>query len=164
MPPTSRRQRDEALRAALDDPAVVARYRALVYDQPTPAGCLIWLGAISGHGHGRFWLSNGHVIVAHRFAYALRHGIGALNTAQQIGHTCDEASCQNPDHLQAVSAQRNTADWAARRDTIGNPLRDTRGARGRAIALRDAARRHADLAIAANSGLPEIDRFQAALF
>jgi len=152
------------LSVALDDPRVVERYRALVSPLTTASGCSPWLGAISAQGSGRFWLGGGHVTIAHRFGFALAFGISALLEHPQVAHQCDEASCQTPEHMLATSGSRNTLDWIARRDTIGNPLRDTRGARGRALALRRAARAGLDLDAAALEGLPENDRYQPALF
>ncbi len=35
------------------------------------SACWIWTGAISGRGHGRFWIADGVIIIAHRFAFAL---------------------------------------------------------------------------------------------
>lgn len=154
----------EALLAALASPATIGRYRALVYDQPTAQGCLVWMGAVSGQGHGRFWLGRGSVTVAHRFGFAVAFGVDALYSAPQISHVCDESWCQNHEHLKPATGWRNTTDWIERRDTIGSPLRDVRGARGRALALRDAARRGESLDAAMRAGLPEVDRFQHPLW
>ena len=50
----------------------------------------------------------------------------------------------------ASSHGLNRREWALRRYTIAGTLRDTRGARGRAGALRDAVRREpTDLSLAA---------------
>lgn len=124
----------------------------------------MWMGAISGQGHGRFWLGRGSVTVAHRFGFAVAFGVDALYSAPQVTHLCDESSCQNHEHLKPASGWRNTTDWIERRHTIGNPLRDVRGARGRALALRDAARRGESLAAAMMAGLSEVDRFQQPLW
>ena len=76
------------LEAALRDPAVVARYRAKVLEVPG-SDCWWWQGAVSGRGHGRFYVGavaagvdgvDGHpaaggvrdlCVIAHRFSYAL---------------------------------------------------------------------------------------------
>ena len=140
------------------DESVIARFVALLSPSRLASGCIPWLGALSTNGHGRFWLGHRRVIIAHRFAYALAHGAAALQLAPNLGHRCDEASCQNPDHLIATTTATNTLEWVTRRETIGNPLRDTRGAQGRALALRSAARAGEDLERAARAGLPEVDR------
>jgi len=69
--------------------------------------CLWWRRAVSGRGHGRFYL--GRVpdasddvsgaggeredrevcVIAHRFGYALVHGAAALNAVPVLGHGCD---------------------------------------------------------------------------
>ncbi len=77
--------------AALRDPQVVLRYQAKMVTVPG-SDCLWWRGAVSGRGHGRFYL--GRVpdasddvsgaggeredrevcVIAHRFGYALVRG------------------------------------------------------------------------------------------
>jgi len=91
------------LEAALRDPAVVARYRAKVLEVPG-SDCLWWQGAVSGRGHGRFYVGTVHAepadtngvgrlrdlcAIAHRFGYALVYGAAALNAVPVLGHGCD---------------------------------------------------------------------------
>ena len=76
------------LGAAIIDPAVVARYRSKIITVPG-SECRWWTGALSGRGHGRFWVTGRHVIIAHRFAFALEHGVAALEDADVLGHRCD---------------------------------------------------------------------------
>lgn len=153
---------------ALQDTRVRQRYNNLISTQTLPTGCRIWLGAISDRGHGRFWLGTTDdidvVVIAHRFGYALHHGLAALQLSQAVCHQCDEPSCQEPTHLISGTIASNTAAWATRRHTIGNPLRDTRGPRDRAIALRDNALAGASILDAAAAGAPEIDQLQHPLF
>lgn len=89
---------------------VVARYRAKVH---TVEGtdCLLGSGAGAGRGHGRLWLGTtpgGHDVVgiAHRFRWALTHGVDALDQAPVSGHRCDNPLCQRigPGHDTASSA------------------------------------------------------------
>ena len=136
---------DEAGLAALAvgcaSPEVVARYRAKVV-QVDGSGCRWWTGAVSGRGHGRFWLAPRRVLVAHRFAFALVHGVAALAAGEVLGHRCDNPLCQRvgPEHVVASTYVANRREWAARRDVTGSPLGDARGARRRARELRDLAR------------------------
>ncbi len=131
-----------ALRAAVSDPDVLERYRAKVLVVPG-SECLWWSSAISGRGHGRFWLgaagTRDIVVIAHRFAWALQHGVDALAATPVLGHRCDNPLCQRvaPGHVVASSYWENRREWALRRHTVGNPLRDRRGASGRARAVRD---------------------------
>ncbi len=139
-----------ALRAALADPDVVARYPRQGAARSRVA-CWWWAHAVSGRGHGRFWLAEVEgrsvVVIAHRFAWALEHGVDSLAAAPVLGHRCDNPLCQRvaPGHVEASSHWRNRREWASRRHTVGNPLRDRRGARGRARAVRDALRVDASL-------------------
>jgi len=94
-----------ALAAALRDPQVVLRYQAKMVTVPG-SDCLWWRGAVSGRGHGRFYVGRVAAafdvsgtaggredrevcVIAHRFGYALVHGAGALNAAPVLGHGCD---------------------------------------------------------------------------
>lgn len=74
----------EALAAAVRDAEVVSRWRAKTVRVPG-SGCLWWTGAVSGRGHGRFWLGEGRVVIAHRFAYALARGAQALEGVEVLG-------------------------------------------------------------------------------
>jgi hypothetical protein len=48
----------ETLRWALADPDTIARYRSHVRQVPG-SSCAWWCAALSGRGHGRFWLARG---------------------------------------------------------------------------------------------------------
>ena len=91
-----------AVAAAITDPAVLARYRAKVATVPG-SECLWWTGAVAGRserertdggGPGRFWYAPGRVIIAHRFAFAVMHGVHALAQARLLGHRCHNPLCQ----------------------------------------------------------------------
>lgn len=126
---------------ALADLDVIDRYRDKLVDVPGST-CLWWTGAVSGRGHGRFWLGAGQVAIAHRFAYALRHGLPSLEEARLLGHRCDNPLCQRVDdgHVVRSSARENRLEWVSRRDHHDSPLADPRGPRVRAEALRAMAR------------------------
>lgn len=152
-------RRDLAKAAA--DPEVRDRYFAKV--ARTDSGCWLWTGAISGRGHGRFWIRDGWVVIAHRFAWAMAHPDAELPPVVAHGE-CDNPLCQNPRHLHASTATDNRREWAARRHRLGSALRDERGARGRARELRDAARAGADLDGVIAQGVSAIDRDQLPLW
>ena len=126
--------------AAVTDGGTVARFRAKIVVVPG-SRCEYWTSAISGRGHGRFWVGavagRDVVVIAHRFAWALEHGVDALEQVPVLGHRCDNPLCQRigEGHVMASSPWRNRHEWAMRRHTIGGPLRD---ARGGARELRDA--------------------------
>lgn len=124
---------------AIRDERIVARYTAhIVVDHRVR--CVFWTGAISGRGHGRFWIAPGKVVIAHRFTYALAHGPHTLNPRQVLAHTCDEPLCQNPDHLRLSTNRDNTESWSRRRTHFAGPLADPRGSLTRAHTIRDLLR------------------------
>jgi len=159
------------LRACVNEPEVVARYRAKTREVKG-SGCLWWTGAVSARGHGRFWLGQAGdhdvTVIAHRFAWALEHGAAALLDVPVLGHRCDNPLCQRIGlgHVQASSYVENSREYAGRRQTIGAPLRDSRGARGRSRTLRDLLRLGAsacELKAAMDAGLT-LDAAQLALW
>ena len=155
------------LEDALEDNDVRDRYHAKVAVTETHW----WFtGAIMRSGHGRFWVgtdSNGRdvVVLAHRFGYALEHGAAALRAAPVLRHSCDEALCQRPTHLEpATDNHENHLEWLLRRHRINSPLRDVRGRAGRARAIRAAILAESDVAAAIRLGMSELDRQQPRLF
>lgn len=83
----------ESWEAALSSEAVRDRWADKVVLVPG-SDCVFWVGAISGRGHGRFWIGPDRVVIAHRFAFALTHGLEALEAAPLLGHRCDNPLCQ----------------------------------------------------------------------
>jgi len=130
-----------ALRHGITDRQTVRRYWKLVWPQPVLRDDQIWIGAISAGGHGRFWIRDIQgkdiAISSHRFRWALEHGVDSLLADQAI---------------------------FSRRDLPGSPLRDVRGPRGRAVALRTALLQGEDINQVARQGEPPMDRCQATLF
>jgi len=156
------------LRAALSEPDVVQRYRAKTTHVPGHS-CLFWTGAISGRGHGRLWLGVDEggrdvVVIAHRFGYGLTHGWDALARAQVVTHACDNPLCQEPGHWRAGTHADNRLEWAWRRHHLTGPLRDLRGAHGRALAIRDAVRAGRPLDDVLAAGARDGDRDQLPLW
>jgi len=76
-------------------------------------------------GHGRFWLAavDGRdvMVVAHRFGFALEHGVDELAAAPVLGHRCDNPLCQRigPAHVVRTNPRENRREWAARRALAG---------------------------------------------
>lgn len=166
-----------ALRVALADPEIVDRYWSHVQRSEEAGVCWLWTSAISGKGHGRFQVGDTYldipgrprrrrtfVVIAHRFGFALAYGIDALLDTPLVGHRCDVPLCQLPDHWRTSNHRDNGRDYASRRGIVRGPLSDTRGARGRARAVRDAARAGGDVERAASAGLLPVHRDQLDLF
>ena len=138
----------DLLQALLADPETVARYNAKVY-QRGAGQCWPWVGALGSAGHGRLRCGTraleperpaSRVIASHVFGWQLSRGILAADPVTGrlplICHRCDEPSCHNPAHWVCGTAADNWADYVARRHAPGSPLTDTRGPRGRAVAIR----------------------------
>ena len=79
--------------------------------------CWLWTGTIRKDKKRRetygqiVYIEEGAKIVdlAHRVAYRLL--VGPIPEGLTIDHTCRNKTCVNPDHLEAVTTQVNTARW-----------------------------------------------------
>jgi hypothetical protein len=73
--------------------------------------CWLWVGATNTKGYGRFRLSGGHrgkgsvVAYAHRWAYTQWNG--DIPDGYEVDHVCENPSCVNPAHLNAVPPDIN---------------------------------------------------------
>lgn len=70
-----------------------------------PSGCVEWTGAVIPNGYGHFTRQGRATVLAHRFAYELRHG--AVPDGLVIDHLCGNRRCVNADHLEAVTTREN---------------------------------------------------------
>lgn len=87
------------LRASMGVPTLVAAYRQRVLNVAAPGACHPWTGAVSGRGHGQFWIAHDRMVIAHRFGFALAFGVDALVAAQVLAHACQNPLCQNMAHI-----------------------------------------------------------------
>lgn len=133
-------------RALLADPDTVERYHRRVYKRE-PQVCWPWLGALAGSGHSRFRAgsrSSGRaptrVVAGHIYGWQLSRGLlrPVNGRTPVIRHRCDESACHNPAHWLRGTTADNSADYRARVAGPLSPLMDMRGARGRAVAIRQA--------------------------
>jgi hypothetical protein len=164
------------LRAAVADEVIVARYWSHIRI-PATRGCWVWTGAISGRGHGRFQIADDYrptgsgrparktfVVIAHRFGFALSYGVDALLDVPIVAHRCDNPLCQRPACWRESNHRANGQEYARRRSEVRGSLADHRGARGRARAIRDAAKAGVDLDAAVLAGWLPVHRDQHELF
>jgi len=91
-------------------------------------GCWLWTGSKDTRdGYGKCnvkqWRKElsasgvrngtGRTFRAHRLAYAM--WVGPIPKGTVIHHTCNNRPCVNPDHLQAITPEENTAEMIERR-------------------------------------------------
>jgi hypothetical protein len=75
------------------------------------SGCWVWIGPCHPKGYGEF-CANGQKIYAHRYIYEYLNG--PLMAGLELDHTCNNKSCVNPDHLEAVIHAENMRRAAER--------------------------------------------------
>ena len=63
--------------------------------------CWLWTGKLNSEGFGRIYADR-QAYKVHRYAFALL--VGSISPGDDILHTCPNAHCVNPDHLQLRSA------------------------------------------------------------
>ena len=68
---------------------------------PNAEGCMLWTGAVSAQGYGRFCRS-----WAHRLVYEAV--VGPVPEGLQLDHLCRNRLCVNPEHLEPVTNRVNT--------------------------------------------------------
>ena len=73
-------------------------------------------------------------------------------------------TCQNPRCWRESNHRANAREYAHRRDLVRGALTDTRGPRGRARAVRDAARAGVEISQAVRAGIRPVHLEQIALF
>lgn len=78
-------------------------------------GCWLWTGRMNRHGYGQITAHypKDKTYRAHRLAYELYKG--PIPEGLHIDHLCCNASCVNPDHLEAVTSEENARRAAMRR-------------------------------------------------
>jgi len=72
-------------------------------------GCWMWQGNVQ-YGYGKIWTfyKGSRHTSAHRLSYVIANG--ELEPGMQVHHNCAVKQCVNPDHLQAVTQESNTAE------------------------------------------------------
>ena len=68
-------------------------------------GCWEWTGARTAAGYGQISLGDGRREYSHRYSYELL--VGPIPAGFTIDHLCRRRSCDNPEHLEAVTLAEN---------------------------------------------------------
>lgn len=68
-------------------------------------GCWIWTGAKNSKGYGTATNGRGGSMLAHRKSYAAANG--EIPAGLEIDHLCENTSCVNPAHLEAVTPEEH---------------------------------------------------------
>lgn len=72
---------------------------------PDDNGCWLWTGPCQKKGYGMFRI-RGNQFLSHRVSYQQCNG--RIPDGYVIDHTCNNKSCVNPAHLEAVTSKENT--------------------------------------------------------
>ena len=78
--------------------------------------CWEWIGSRrlgKRENYGRFFISKGKAIGAHRFSYEMAHS--PIPEGKQVLHHCDNPPCVNPKHLWLGTQEDNMRDRSEKR-------------------------------------------------
>lgn len=78
-----------------------------------PDECWLWQGSNNGKSHGHLRI-DGVKVQAHRYSYELVKG--PIPEGLSIDHKCRNGLCVNPQHLQAVTHEKNMENLGVRSD------------------------------------------------
>ena len=117
--------------------------KLIVVDEST--GCHVWQGKPNANGYGRVGV-DGKDVLAHRFAYAIKHGDIPSNLA--VCHHCDNRLCVNVDHLFLGTISDNHADMVSKgRQQKGSRHYRAKLTEADVVAIRNSAEQKPTLAV-----------------
>lgn len=83
-----------------------AKYMAMVDTDPGPEACWRWRGKMTRGGYG-YIQQDGLMRLAHRIAY--ERWVAPIVPGHTIDHLCRNRECSNPNHLEQVTLEENSA-------------------------------------------------------
>jgi hypothetical protein len=86
------------------------RFLLYISDSTHPGDCWLWEGIFSHNGYGRFRMTGGKRIPAHRYSFELFKG--KIKKGLLVLHTCDNPPCVNPAHLWTGTTKQNMQDMS----------------------------------------------------
>lgn len=131
-----------------------AKFAAKV-GQRGPDECWEWQAFVCPRGYGRFSAGRGRarrIVLAHRVAFVLGHGVVPADPAVQVCHRCDNRRCCNPAHLFLGTPKDNMDDMTAKGRDVRLPGERNGNARLSEAQVRDirarvaAGEKHRDIA------------------
>jgi hypothetical protein len=113
--------KDKAIAWGITRKKIIATFHK--NSKPLDNGCIEWTKSVNENGYGNFGISISEsgrpkpcAVYAHRFAWALKHGIealplgiGRLGTGDRLvlNHICHNRKCVNTDHLEPIMHSEN---------------------------------------------------------
>jgi hypothetical protein len=108
-------KKDQSIEYAIKRPKIVETFykNGLIQDD----GCIVWTAALNKAGYGRMCIKDIDIL-AHRFAWALAHGMDKLplgisyesnGDRMVLNHLCHNRACVNINHLEVILQSQNTS-------------------------------------------------------
>lgn len=106
-------KKDQSIAYAIKRPKIINTFykNGLIQDD----GCIVWQAALSKTGYGRMCIGTTDIL-AHRFAWALAHGIDKLPIGDNspgdrmvLNHLCYNRACVNINHLEVILKSQNSS-------------------------------------------------------
>lgn len=120
----------------------VAENLARLSRRDEKTGCLVWTGATSRWGYGRYGKKR---LPAHRLSY--EQAIGPIPQGMIVCHRCDNPPCIEPTHLFLGTHKTNAEDKVAKgRHLFGERAPSNKLTEGDVRAIRQDARSYAEIA------------------